>query len=193
MTCKGCNTELTAENKSSWGKLWCKECVAKKTKEKRDAKQNEEVKVIEAVPIDESVPRETITKKKAPIRRNTKEKEETRKSIETQIKLLLMGTSIFAAGKVNEVWEMSEVEADNIASPLSKILIETAFFSQIANSSNYLTLITALGLYSVPRIIMIKGGVKNEKPIDIVCNDDKEPNTTRKVNPDNAENVLSKL
>lgn len=109
------------------------------------------------------IPEKPTTKKSTRKKKRTVKKQQPVFSSE-QITTLIMAVSGIASAKQGlEVFALSEVEARQIAEPLSQIIVDSGYSETFGKYGNYIALGTACLMIFVPRFIMFSQMQKAKK------------------------------
>lgn len=115
----------------------------------------------------------SVIKPKPPKKSKPKKKKKTKDDIgdlEKNISMLISTGFDFASGRVGEHWAITEEESKSISTPLASILTRFNIDKTASEYMDFISLVTAVGLITVPRILITqqerkeKGGLKIEKP-----------------------------
>ena len=103
-------------------------------------------------------------------------------NIENDIKLLLSSTSILISSKLDkEIWLITDEEITMISKPLSNIIKKLDPSLQTSKYIDYISLITALAIVILPRLILQLNKnkeKKNEESLDRSNKSDNKPAST---------------
>jgi hypothetical protein len=98
------------------------------------------------------------------------------------------------AGSRNEIWKISKVESDSIASPLINLVSKSSLYSKLMENADIVALLTAIGITIVPRAIGVMTQMKEREEIDNVNengeSDNKSNTETEKVYGSNQQNDI---
>lgn len=141
----------------------------------------------DAVPVP--VPIEKATRKKSV--KNVSKALALKELTDNVTAVLLMGCAV--ASKFNKVWEISKQEAEAIAEPLCKILEKKGSFEKMAEASDSVALVVAVGMVFVPRAVTVYTDNQQKKArsktgLEVVRTDGPKPKQQRKEAATNSGN-----
>jgi len=163
----------------------CKECLKKQRKEiaerKKANKENEEP---EPYNIENEIPKEINIKTK--VKKETKQDEKIKKvqdeNFKENIKMFLSIGFTFVASRVGDHWNISEQEAEQIATPLNNIISKLSYVEQIAQNMDYVNLASSLVATITPRAIKTMQMKKEAKKNGIINPTGKQPKNMERSN-----------
>jgi hypothetical protein len=134
----------------------CKECLKKQRKEIAERKKaDKEKEEPEPYNIENEIPKEINIKTKP--KKETKQDEKIKKvqdeTFKENIKMFLSIGFNFVANRAGNHWNISEQEAEQIATPLNNIVSKLSYVEQIAQNMDYVNLASALVGTIAPRAI----------------------------------------
>lgn len=97
------------------------------------------------------------------VKKERKKRETKGDDLTSNIKMLLETVFSVSSNFIGEHWKIEESEAEAIAVPLTKVLKKLNIADKVANVSDGFALVTAVGVVTIPRIIITVNDMKEKK------------------------------